>query len=456
MSKDEQAIGTDQLLRSVFESVVDFAIFSTDPDGLVTSWNVGAERLLGYTEQEITSRSADVIFTSTDRENLAPEEERRIATDEGRAEDERWQVRKDGTVFWASGLLMPLERRQGFVKILRDRTEAHLASARLAESEARFRLLATHIPQLVFRSQADGYRTWGSPQWIDYSGLSLPESLGLGWINAVHPDDRSATLSAWRAAVNSGECYIEHRIRRQSDRTYRWHQTRAVPVENLLGEGQTEWVGTMTDIHELRELKERQDVLMAELQHRTRNLLSVVQSIASQTARTSQSLESFSEDFRGRIRSLSRVQGLIAKGDDKADLSDLVAAEIDAHGASHRVSIDGDHVWLPSTSAQAIGLALHELSTNAVKYGAFRSPQGKLNVRWRLHEYDQRTMVVFDWIEKGVDLAEPDNSRRMGYGRELIERALPYQLNAETKFEFGPDGVRCEIRVEADPVNSVQ
>src|SRR5689334_17174659 len=165
---------TDELLRPVIESARDYAIFSMDPEGLVTSWNSGAERVTGWPVAEIVGRTADVIFTPEDRAGGGPEQERSQAAAAGRAEDERWQQRKDGTRFWASGLMMRLEdRSQGFVKILRDRTEHHLAEERIRQSEERFRLLATNIPQLVFRGLGDGSRTWPSPQWIDFTGLNV-------------------------------------------------------------------------------------------------------------------------------------------------------------------------------------------------------------------------------------------------------------------------------------------
>jgi PAS domain S-box-containing protein len=145
-----------------------------DPNGAITSWNVGAEHLFGYAEGEIIGRSADAIFTPEDRAAGALEDERRRARADGRAEDERWHLREDGSRFWASGLLMPLEGgAAGFVKIARDRTERHRAEERLRESEERFRLLATSIPQLVFLSRPDGARTWPSPQWIDFTGVGL-------------------------------------------------------------------------------------------------------------------------------------------------------------------------------------------------------------------------------------------------------------------------------------------
>jgi len=442
------APGSDELLRLVVESAIDFAIFSTDPNGLVTSWNAGAERVLGYAENEIIGRMADVIFTPEDRAAGIPDQERRQASAQGRAEDERWTMRKDGSRFWASGLAMPLtDRTLGYLKILRDRTEAHQSEARLRASEERFRLLATSIPQLVFRTRNDGQRTWGSPQWINFTGLSLEESLGLGWLDALHPEDREATQVAWDDARRTGEYYAEHRVRRSADGEYRWHQTRARPIEGA--DDASDWVGTMTDIHDLRMLHGRQQVLMGELQHRTRNLLAVVQAIATKTRRNSGSFEAFQAEFESRLRALSRVQSLLARVDyQDVDLRDLVVAELAAHDDGQRegkTRLEGASIRLPATSAQAVGLALHELTTNAVKYGALAQPTGRLEVLWREQIEEGRRRVVVEWAESGV--AMPERIERKGYGSELIERALPYQLGARTSLEFHSDGIRCTLVV---------
>src|ERR1700704_1227234 len=219
-----------ELFELIVESAADFAIFTIDPGRIVTSWNIGAQRQFGYTEQEMIGASADIIFTPEDRANHAPERETARASLDGSALDERWHQRKDGDRFWASGLLVRLrEADKGFVKISRDRTEKHEASQRLRENDERFRLLATSIPQLVFLTRPNGDRTWGSPQWIEFTGLSLAESVGFGWLDAIHPDELEATQAGWQEAISKGEYYVEHRVRRKSDGEYRWHQTRAKP-----------------------------------------------------------------------------------------------------------------------------------------------------------------------------------------------------------------------------------
>jgi len=124
---------------------------------------------------------------------------------------------------------------------LRDR------EVRLRESETRLRSLIEGIPHLVFRSRSSGERIWGSPQWISFTGLSEEESLGLGWLDAIHPDDRAATMRAWAEAEARGLLSVEHRVYRAADRTYRWFQGRATPIRDK-EDRIVEWIGTSTDI----------------------------------------------------------------------------------------------------------------------------------------------------------------------------------------------------------------
>ena len=450
VSKRPQAINREELFEQLVESVTGFAIVTTDGEGLVTSWNPGGERLIGFSESEIIGRTADVIFVDEDRANGMPELERATALRCGRAEDERWHRRKDGTLFWGSGLMMPLRGGDGFVKIMRDRTGQHLADARLAASEERFRTLAVNIPQLVFRSHSSGARSWGSPQWQVYTGLSDAQSGEFGWLEAIHPDDRELTIKGWSAARATQSYAVEHRIRRYEDGAYRWYQTRALPVSSTGGGGE-EWVGTSTDIHELRGLQSRQQVLLAELQHRTRNLLALVQAMARRTLRGAGSFKEFAEMYESRLAALSRVQSVIAStGDDTVNLRLLVEAELEAHqgDASDRISVAGPDIEIPTSSAQTLALAIYELATNAVKHGSIGQPQGRLAVTWRLETGGvQPGRLVLEWRERGVAMPDAASPRRKGYGSELIEKALPYQLSAETSIDFGADGVHCTIAV---------
>ncbi len=438
-------VSEPELFKALLCSAIDYAIISLDSRGSVVFWSTGAEALLGWTFEEMIGQCGSVIFTPEDRERNLPELEIEAARKDGRAEDERWHVRKDGSRFWASGVLMPLKdgALPGFVKIVRDRTEARRAAQALRQSELRFRTLVENIPQLVWRSRPLGERTWGSPQWRIFAGQSMEQSVGHGWLDAVHPDDRQPTLEAWHEAERSGSLYVEHRTRRAADGKYRWFQTRGV---RLKGENShdAEWFGTSTDVHDLRRAVERQQVLVRELHHRTRNLLGVVNAIAHQTLTRSQSLEEFSERFDGRIAALARVQTLVSRENSpELELHELVQSEIMAHvpETDGRIRIEGPAVTLDEKVGETLTLALHELATNAVKYGALAGANGLLSINWSIDP----ASLTLEWRESGYQ--GPAAKPGRGYGRELIEVALPFALGATTRYEVAQNSVYCLIEL---------
>jgi two-component sensor histidine kinase len=148
---------------------------------------------------------------------------------------------------------------------------------------------------------------------------------------------------------------------------------------------------------------------------------------------------------------LSRVQGLISRVDyQDVDLHTLIDMELRAHTGdgdkSGKVVVQGPPAALPASAAQVLALAVHELATNAVKYGALVQPTGKLTVTWQITDEHGEPRAALQWRESGVPMTA-DAPRRKGYGSELIEKALPYQLEAETDLNYGPDGIICSIVV---------
>jgi len=323
---------------------------------------------------------------------------------------------------------------------------------RLRASKARFRTLASAIPQLVFGSRINGERIWGSPQWIIYTGVGRDHSLKFGWLQAIHPDDRDSTLTQWAQAGLTGQYDVQHRIRRAIDGQYRWHQTRATPLqpEDLAA---SEWVGTSTDIHELKALQDGQQVLLAELQHRTRNLLAMVTSVARRSARSSADLRQFIADFESRLQALWRAESLLPSSmQGTVPVRALIEAELVAYRAhdAASVSIAGPSAAISANVAQIVALALHELATNAVKYGAFHHEAGRLHISWQLRDApDGGRSLDLTWRETGVTVATPVQSRRRGFGSELLERILPSQLGTPTTLELTPAGMLCRITVPA-------
>ncbi|MGN7127428.1 HWE histidine kinase domain-containing protein [Methylorubrum thiocyanatum] len=327
-----------------------------------------------------------------------------------------------------------------------------MAQTALRESEDRFRTLASLIPVLLWRSDVSEENNAFNEAWLTYTGQTPQQSQVHGWLDALHPDDREAAYEAFgagRAARRLIE--VQQRIRRH-DGQYRWFLVREAPI--IDAEGQvTQWIGAAMDIHDLHDLQERQSVLVAELQHRTRNLLGVVRSIAHQTMVQTGPTERFREQFSDRLAALSRVQGLLSRSDQEPiTLRTLIQTELDALGGGEfadRIHVGGPPVRLRKASVQTLALAVHELATNARKYGALTTDHGRLSVTWRADgsARDGGRLLV-EWIEEGISRPrDPQNPMRRGYGRELIEQAMPYALNAKTRYELGETRLLCAIEL---------
>src|SRR5262249_53154720 len=209
----------------------------------------------------------------------------------------------------------------------------------------------------------------------------------------------------------------------------------------------------------LRESQDRLVSVVAELQHRTRNLISVVGTIAKGTLRTSETFDDFSATFQDRLEVLGRAQGLLFRTHegDRVTLDELIDTELAAQSVhveeNGPITLDGPKgIPLRSRTVQSLAMALHELMTNAIKYGALKQPNAHLTVRWRQETFAEsgKPWLHLDWKESGVAMppldAKPQGS---GQGRELIERVLPYQFDARTTFAMEADGVHCTISLPA-------
>ncbi|MBW9114791.1 PAS domain S-box protein [Rhizobium cauense] len=315
---------SEERYRAILQSARDYAIFTTDVDGIIQTWPPGAEAVFGWTANEAIGKNAAMTFTAEDRENNVPEWEMAQARVKNYSPNVRWHLRKDGGRVFIEGSTRPLADGRGFLKVGQDVTERK--------------------------------------QW-----------------------------------------------------------------------------------------EERQAVLVTELQHRTRNLIGVVKAMAERTARASSDLADFRERFQDRIEALARVQGLLSRLDthDRVTFDELITTEMSAMGGGEgKVRLNGpSNVRLRSSTVQTLAMALHELATNSVKYGALRQENGRLFVSWSLVlEDDGKHWLRVEWREVGVAMppagAAPQGS---GQGRELIEKALPYQLKAKTSYIMSSTGVHCDI-----------
>jgi two-component system CheB/CheR fusion protein len=208
-------------------------------------------------------------------------------------------------------------------------------------------------------------------------------------------------------------------------------------------------VVTFLNVTTLTRAEAGQRMLIAELQHRTRNLLAIVQSIATQTLDGGQSFDS----FLMRLAALGRLQELTGQvADNKFDLADIINMELQAHAGSDngKAVVAGPPVALDLEQVQLLALALHELATNALKYGALKHDGGRLEIRWSTEPQEQADgLLVLIWRESGV-VMPPDTSRN-GFGRKLIEQALTFTLRAKSQLVFGEDGVSWRIEIPLAP-----
>ncbi len=178
------------------------------------------------------------------------------------------------------------------------------------------------------------------------------------------------------------------------------------------------------------------------IHHRVRNLLASVRSIASHTADHAKDIDDYIAHFDGRVAALSRCQGMLARSaDTRIDLEQLVREEFLSHAVDHsaQISLQGPTIRLGPRTGEALALAMHELTTNALKFGALSNPGGTLEIHWREDDGD----LVLDWTEHGAPL--PVRAEREGFGRQLIEQGLPFQIGAVTTLEFNSDGVSGRI-----------
>ena len=244
--------------RAIFDSAIDFAMILTDPDGKITDWNSGATQVMGWTAEQMRGRTAARFFTPEDRAAGRIELEMASALRDGRASDERWHLRQDGQRFWASGEMMPLwgdhDVHLGFVKILRDRTNEHLAGRAIEEAQARYRLAVKATNDAIW----DWDLTSNRVQWNDAleqaygHPLANIEMTGEWWIAQIHPDDQPRIYASIHAVIDgSGTAWTEEYRFQRIDGSYAEVLDRGHVIRDKDGRA-LRMIGAMLDLTRVR------------------------------------------------------------------------------------------------------------------------------------------------------------------------------------------------------------
>lgn len=382
----------EDIYRRIVESAEGFAIFSMDSDGIVQTWNPGAEKLMGWSVEEMTGRDCALIFTPQDLAHGVHDEERRKALAEGRAEDERWHMRKDGGQFWASGLMMRLEddagQVRGLLKIIRDRTEAREARAALQRSEERLRLiLDSATDYAIFTTDPDGRVTSWNPGAEHLTGHAAAQMIGLPAEILFTGEDRAAGIPGdeFARALDQGRAQNE-RWHLRADGTRFWASGLTMPLpEGPEGAG---FLTILRDATERHRREEHQRILMNEVSHRVKNSLSLVAGLLSLQARSArdETVRHAIRDAETRIATIAQVHDQLwrqadVQAVDLAPFLTSLCARLQETVTDVRVEAEIAPVVLAADRAIQIALVVNELLTNAFKYGWPGRTGGTVRVR---------------------------------------------------------------------------
>jgi PAS domain S-box-containing protein len=329
------------------------------------------------------------------------------------------------------------------------------AAASLRRAAAR---LEVAQERLVAALEASGAGTWRwdfranevdwDPALVRLFGLDparAPRKRG-EFRRYVHPDDQEHINQVIGEAIESGST-ADYEFRAiLPDGSQRWMYTRSRLLRDARG-GPALMVGACLDITERKRAQERQTLLVQELNHRVKNTLSVVQSLALHTRRGSRDLDGFLEAFQARLMALSATHNILTRELwESASLKDILNVEMIPYGGldNGRVSVSGEPIRLKPQQALGFGLALHELATNAAKYGALSVPHGRLDISWRAEaDASGQTRLAVDWVEQGGPAVEAP--KRLGFGSRLIERSIRDELGGLLEMRFQPEGLRCSL-----------
>ena len=317
-----------------------------------------------------------------------------------------------------------------------------LGSLHASVTEVQFRALANSIPNLAWMADPAGWLFWYNDRWYEYTGTTPEDMMGWGWQDVHHPDVLPEMLERWTASLNSGEPFeMTFPLRRGSDGSYRTFMTRAQPLQE--GGKIVGWLGTNTDITEQERTRERLQLVIKELNHRVKNMLAIVQSIAHSSF-ASADRDAY-EGFERRLMSLGSVHDSLTRQQWLgAQLEELIECQIASFG-QERFRLSGQCVLVEPRIAQPLAMTLHELTTNAVKYGALSNDTGTIDIGCATEIEANREWLTLTWTEQGGP--PPRQPERDGFGLKLIKRALSGDRGSDVDHQFAPDGVRFRARL---------
>lgn len=463
----------EEALRESEERFAQFATSTTDvlwirdADTMALEYISPAfESVFGVTTDAVNGgiEPGAALVDPADRERVM---EHLDAARRGEPQDYEFRIAhgSDGAARWIRDYCFPLIGETGRVRriggIARDVTKLKLAEEALRESETRLKAAFESVPAGLAVLDLNGRAVIANAEFRRFlpNGV-VPSREGehvdrwRGWSvdgRLLDPKEwpSARALRGERVVPGQQMLYIDdegHRI---------WTNVATAPTLN--GDGQV--TGVVTVISDIDAMKRAQEalrasehhaqLLLAELQHRVRNTLAVVRSIARRTAENSSTADDMLSHFQGRLDAFSRTQAALTRNTEgTVDLTSLIQDELVAHASreGEQVHIDGVALALQPREAERMSLAVHELMTNAVKHGALRNEEGEIRISWELSG-KRGGDLLFNWAESGVEL-DTSQERREGFGMELLLRSLPHDLDGESSVDITPGGLHFRLRMK--------
>ena len=264
-----------------------------------------------------------------------------------------------------------------------------------------------------------------------------------GWLQTIHPEDRAY----WPIAGADEPQRAEVRLK-DAQGEWRWHRVRATPVRNSSGQIR-EWIGTLHDIHDQKLASEHRDLVIEELRHRLKNLVTVIDALAKNSRRPEDlepGVQAFLQRFLGRLHALGTAGDLVLAGNRVSiEANALVKATLAPFMSENaqRIHVGGPSLMLSEDFGAGLGLAVHELATNALKYGALSTSDGRVSFTWSVTPEGDMQNVAFEWKECGGPTPTPP--AKPGFGTRMIKHVAVREKAGRVDIDYLPDGLQCRI-----------
>ena len=449
--EEERARQAELFSRLIFDTTPD-CIKVVSRDGLLVQMNQsGIEMVEGGCIDEIVGKPvADLVLPEFRDEWLA--NHARVCAGEKLAWE--FDIRGlHGTTRKMSTHAAPIEMPDGSIAqlaITRDATKRKNNELRIRESEHQLRELLDALPAAVYTTDTEGRIKYFNQAAEALAGRTptTGDRWSVSW-KLSNPDGSDLPLDACPLAITlkTGETVRgQEMLSERPDGSRVWLMPYPTPLHDSTGQ-LTGAVNMLVDVTEIRRAEREQKLLIDELNHRVKNTLASVQSFVSLTARDSTNVESYRRALEGRIMAMSRAHDQLSRSKwTFARLAPLVEAELGAYQKTNSIVVDGPSIEIEPRTALILSMAIHELATNASKYGALSIPDGKVEVVWRLREGEAEAPELrITWREIGGPIVKPPD--RKGFGSLLLQRGVPAEVGGRTTIDYAEDGLVCDIEI---------